>query len=89
MRQDAAFQECVELVLDEAWQFTAGARFRARDESGRVLLYQAVQRSLIGLVARVVDRGAIAMRPPGLVSVRLHALGTGNLPKVPTPRRRA
>jgi hypothetical protein len=26
-------------------------------------------------VARVVDRGAIAMRPPGVVSVGLHALG--------------
>jgi hypothetical protein len=30
-------------------------------------------------VARIVDRGAIAMRPRGLVSVGLHALGMGNL----------
>jgi hypothetical protein len=30
-------------------------------------------------VALVVDRGAIAMRPPGVVSVGLHALGMENL----------
>ena len=42
-----------------------------------MLLHQAVQRGLLGLVARAVDRGAIAMRPPGLVSVGLHALGMG------------
>ena len=44
-----------------------------------VLLHQAVQRGLLGPVALVVDRGAIAMRPRGLVSVGLHALGMGNL----------
>jgi hypothetical protein len=30
-------------------------------------------------VALVVNRSAIAMRPPGLVSVGLHALDMGNL----------
>ena len=44
-----------------------------------MLLHQAVQRGLLGPVARVVDRGAIAMRPRGLVSVGLHALGMGIL----------
>ena len=44
-----------------------------------MLLHQAVQPGLLRAVARVVDRGAIAMRPPGLVSVGLHALDMGNL----------
>ena len=40
-----------------------------------MLLHQSVQRGLLGLVARAVDRGTIAMRPPGLVNVGLHSLG--------------
>ena len=44
-----------------------------------MLLHQAVQRGLLWPVALVVDRGAIAMRPPGLVRVGLHALGMENL----------
>ena len=38
--QDAALQEAVELVLDEAGQFTAGAVLSVRDEAGRMLLHQ-------------------------------------------------
>jgi hypothetical protein len=49
------------------------------EETLGMLLHQAVQRGLLGAVALVVDRGAIAMRPRGLVSVGLHALGMGNL----------
>jgi len=78
--QDAAFQEGVELVLDELRQVSAGSVFGLGEESRGVLLHQAVQRGLLGAVALVVDRGAIAMRPPGLVSgVGLHALGIWNL----------
>ena len=80
VRQDAAFQEGVELVTDELRQPGAGGLFGLGDETLGMLLHQAVQRGLLGPVALVVDRGAIAMRPPGLVSgVGLHALGMGNL----------
>jgi hypothetical protein len=44
-----------------------------------MLLHQAVQRGLLWSVARIVDRGAIAMRLRGLVSYGLNALGMGNL----------
>ena len=47
------------LGLDEARQLGPGAGFGVRDEAGRVLLHQAVQRGLLGAVALVVDRGAI------------------------------
>ena len=42
VRQDAAFQEGVELVFDEPRQFTSGTGFGVRDDAGRVLLHQAV-----------------------------------------------
>ena len=79
MGQDAALEEGVELILDELRQVGAGSVFGLGEERRCVLLHQAVQRGLLGAVARVVDRGAIAMHPPGLVSVGLHALGMGNL----------
>jgi len=66
MRQDAALQEGFELVLDERGQLGARAGLGVGDEAGRVLLYQAVQRGLLGAVALVVDRGAIG-RPLGLL----------------------
>jgi hypothetical protein len=78
-RQNAAFEEGVELVLDELRQVGSGSVFGVGEESRCVLLHQAVQRGLLGSVARAVDRGAIAMRPPGLVSVGLHALGMESL----------
>jgi hypothetical protein len=56
VRQDAAFQEGVELVPDEPRQFTAGAGLSMGDETGRVLLHQAVQRGLLGTVALVMHR---------------------------------
>ena len=77
--QDAALQEGVELVFDELRQVGPGALFGLGYERRGMLLHQAVQRGLLRAVARVVHRGAIAMRPPGLVSVGLHALGMGNL----------
>ncbi len=77
--QDAAFEEGVELVFDELRQPGTGGLFGLGEERRGMLLHQAVQRGLLRAVARVVDRGAIAMRPPGLVSVGLHALGMENL----------
>ena len=72
MGQDAAFEEGVELVLDEARQLGAGAGLGVRDEAGRVLLHQAVQRGLLGAVPLVVQRGAVR-RPLGLLDYGLHA----------------
>ena len=65
----------MELVVDELRQPGTSGLFGLGDERRGMLLHQAIQRGLLGSVARVVDRGAIAMRPPGLVSVGLHALG--------------
>ena len=79
MGQDAALQEGVELVLDELRQVGTGGLFGLSEERRGMLLHQAVQRGLLWPVARIVDRGAIAMRPRGLVSVGLNALGMGNL----------
>lgn len=59
VRQDAALEERVELVLDEARWLRSGAALGVGDEAGRVLLHQPVQRGLLGAVAFVVDRGAI------------------------------
>ena len=77
--EDTALQEGVELVLDKLRQVGAGSVFGLCEEGRSMLLHQAVQRGLLGSVVRVVDRGVIAMRPPGLVSVGLHALGMENL----------
>jgi hypothetical protein len=63
--QDAAFEEDVELVLDELRQVGTGSVFGLGEEGRGVLLHQAVQRGLFRAVALVVDRGAIR-RPPGL-----------------------
>ncbi|HEY6356491.1 MAG TPA: hypothetical protein VIY30_18560 [Burkholderiaceae bacterium] len=69
--EDAAFEERVELILDEPRQLAAGAGLGLRDEAGRMLLHQAVQRGLFGAVAFVVERGAIR-RPLGLPADGLH-----------------
>ena len=71
MRQDAALEEGVELVLDESRQFTACAGFGVREEAGRVLLHQAVQSGLLGAMTLVVDRDA-TWRPLGLLADGLH-----------------
>ena len=55
VRQDAALQEGVELVFDKLRQVGAGSVFGLGEESRCVLLHQAVQRGLLGSVARVVD----------------------------------
>ena len=59
LRQDAAFEERVELVLDELRQVGAGRVFSFSEERRRVLLNQAVQRDLPWAMAVVVDRGTI------------------------------
>jgi hypothetical protein len=65
VREDAALQERVELVLHELRQVGSGGRLCFGDEGRRVLLHQAVQRGLLRSVTLVVDRGAI-QRPLGL-----------------------
>jgi hypothetical protein len=69
--QDAALEEGFELVLDEARQLRSGAGLGVRNEAGRVLLHQAVQRGLRGATALVAERGAIR-RPLGLLRRGLH-----------------
>ena len=64
VRQDAALEEGIELVLDEARQFGPGAGLGVGDEAGGMLLHEAIQRSLLGAVAFVVERGAVR-RPQG------------------------
>ncbi len=56
VRQDAAFQEGVELVLDEPRQVGTGGLFGLSEERRGMLLHQAVQRGLLGPVALVVHR---------------------------------
>ena len=75
MRQDAALQKGVELVLHELRQVGSGGGFDLGEESRGVLLHQAVQRGLVGAVALVVDRGTIR-RPAWLPNDGLHALLT-------------
>ena len=69
MRQDAAFEEGVKLVLDDSRQLSAGAGLGVRDEAGRVLLHHVVQRGLLGAVAFAVERCAIRL-PLGLPASR-------------------
>ena len=71
MGQDAALQEGVELVFDELRQSGASAGLGVGDETGRMLLHQAIQRGLLGAVALVVDRGASGS-PLGLLRRGLH-----------------
>ena len=71
VRQDAALEEGVELLLDESGQLGARAGFGLRNEAGRVLLHQAEQPSLLGAMAFVVNRGAIRC-PLGLPADGLH-----------------
>jgi hypothetical protein len=71
VRQDAALEEGVELLLDEPRQLGAGAGLGVGDEAGRMLLHQPVQGGLLGAVAFVVNRGAIRC-PLGLPADGLH-----------------
>ena len=70
--QDAAFEEGVELSLDEMRQVCAGSVFGLSEKHRGVLLHEAVQRSLFSAVAFVVDRGSM-LRPLGLPAAGLHA----------------
>ena len=53
MRQDAALQEGVELVLHELRRVGTGSVFGLGEEGRSVLLHQAVQRNLLRAVALV------------------------------------
>ena len=66
MRQDAAIEKGIEFVFDEPGLLGDSAGLGVSDEAGGVLLHQAVQRGLFGMVAFVVDRGAIGS-PLGLL----------------------
>jgi len=79
VRQDAAFEVRVELVFDELRQASASGRLGLSEKALGVLLHQSVQGGLLGSVALVVDRGAIAVRPAGRAGVCLHVMGTGSL----------
>jgi len=79
MRQNAAFEEHVELVTDELRQASASGRLSLSEEALGALLYQAVPRGLLRSVTLIVDRGAMAMRPAGRAGVGLHVMGTGSL----------
>ena len=46
VRQNAALEESVELVLDEAGQLGASAGLGVGDEAGRVLLHQVIRGGL-------------------------------------------
>jgi hypothetical protein len=71
--QDAAFEEGVELTLDELQQVGASSCFGLREESRGMLLHEAVQRCLFWAVALVVGRHAIR-RPLGLPANGLRAM---------------
>ena len=73
VRQDAARQEGLELVLDELRQVGTGGGFSFGDEGRSMLLHQAVQRGLLGAVALAVGRRA-SRRPLGLLHLGLHAM---------------
>lgn len=79
MCQDAALQEGMEFVFDELRQAGTGGLLGLGKEALGVLLHQAIQRGLLGSVALVVDRRAVAMRPAGLTGVGMHALGIGSV----------
>ena len=67
-----AFEEGVELVLQELRHVGAGGRLCLGDEGRGVLPHQAVQRGPLRAVTLVVDRGAI-WRPLGVPADGLHA----------------
>jgi len=69
VRQDAAFEQGVELGFGKLRQ--VGAGLSLGEEGRRVLLHQAVQRGLLRAVVFAGDRGAIR-RPLGPLAIGLH-----------------
>ncbi len=59
MGQDAAFEKGVELVLDELRQVGAGGALHMGEEGLDMFLHHAVQGSLLGAAAFVVNRGSV------------------------------
>jgi len=57
--EDAALEKGIELVTHKLRQVGASRVLSLPEESGGVLLHQAVQRGLLRSVALVVDRGAV------------------------------
>ena len=73
VRQDAALEECIELVFDEGRQARTCGGLHVGEEGLGVLLDQPVQRGLLGPVALAVDRGTIR-RPVGPLTDGLHGV---------------
>ena len=78
VRQDAALEEGVELILDESRQLGSGVGLGVGDEAGCVLLHQTVQRGLLGAVTLIVDGGTL--RYQGGSTGGLHALLASSQP---------
>ncbi len=64
VRQDAALEEGVELVLDELRQAGAKVPLGLGKERCSVLLHHAVQRRLLGAVALVAERAVCGLALP-------------------------
>jgi len=71
LSEDAALEEGFELVLDESRALGAGAGLSVGEETGRMLLHQAVRRGLLGAVTFVVERSVIR-RPLGRPAYSSH-----------------
>jgi hypothetical protein len=78
VRQDAAFEERVELVLDEPRQPRTGAGLGVSDEVVRVPLHQPIRRGLLRSVARVVQRHAIGCARCGVIAGWAVMAGAGH-----------
>ena len=66
MGEDAALEEGVELVLDEARQLRSGAGFGVRDEAGLMLMHQAIQRCLQAAGIWVLVSGTLQVSKNGI-----------------------
>jgi len=64
VREDAALEERVELVVDELRQTGAGGLLGSSEKTLSVQQHLAVQRGPLGAVALVLDRGAIRRPMP-------------------------
>ena len=78
MGQDATFEECFELVLDELGNAGACCGFDLGEKGRGVLLNEAIQGGLFGTVTFVMNPGTIR-QVTGLPSDGLHAKSSRGL----------